>query len=192
MRSPAQVSKRTLRIGRDRTVFQLADKFCFIHFTSVTKHFQSISLRNILAFDFLFLRYQFKHLCFDSRKISFFDNGFARIHIIVEPVFNSRSDTEFDTWIQLLQSFCHQVSTGMPKRMLTFLVFPLEKFDGGILVDRTGQIPNLTIYARSQNFLCQTGTDAFRNLHGGRSFGIFFYRIIRKCNLYHNLFTINS
>ena len=99
VRTTTQVGKRTLRIGCNLTIFQFADKFCFILFASVTEHFHSISLRNILAFDFLFLRYQFEHFCFDSRKITFFDNCFTRIHIIIEPVFNSRSDTELNAGI---------------------------------------------------------------------------------------------
>ena len=99
VRTTAQVGKRTLRISRDLTVFQLADKLCFILFASVTEHFHGICLRNVLASDFLFLRYQFEHLCFDGREIAFFDNCFTRIHIIVEPVFNSRSDTELNAGI---------------------------------------------------------------------------------------------
>ena len=99
VRTTAQVGKRPLRIGCDLTVFQFADKFCFIFFASVTEHFQGICLRNVLTFDFLFLRYQFEHFCFDSREITFFDCCFTRIHIVVEPVFNSRSDTELDAGI---------------------------------------------------------------------------------------------
>ena len=192
VRTAAEVCKRTLRIGRNLTVFQLTDKLGFIFFTSVTKHFQRVSFRYILTFDLLFLSHQFQHFSFDSRKIAFFDNSVTRIHVIVESILDSRSDTELDAGIQFLQSFSHQVGTRVPECMLTFFVFPLEKLDSRILVDRTAQVPNLTIHACCQNFLCQTGTDAFRNLHSSRSFGVFFYGIIRKCNLYHNLFTINS
>ena len=52
VRTTAQVGKRPLRISCDLTVFQFADKFCFIFFASVTEHFQGICLRYVLTFDF--------------------------------------------------------------------------------------------------------------------------------------------
>ena len=40
----------------------------------------------------------------------------------------------------------------MPERMLTFGIFPFEKFDGGVGLDGAGEIPLLLIDRRGENF----------------------------------------
>ena len=111
MRTTTQIGKCTLCISCNLTVFQFIDQLNFILFASVAKHLQSISLGNICTNNSFFLCYQFHHLGFDSSKITVFNNSFTRIYVIVESIFNGRTDTEFNARVQLLQSFSHQVGT---------------------------------------------------------------------------------
>ena len=190
VRATAQIGERTLRIGCDRTISQLADQLSLIFFTAVAKHLQSVRLRDALTLDLLLLGYQLLHLRLDSGKVALLDHGLTRIYIIVKTILDSRTDTELNARIQLLQRLSHQVRARMPESMLAFLIVPLQQLYRRIFLDRTGQIPCLAIHACGQYLLRQTRTDALRYLHSGRTLRILSHGIVRKCNLNHDLYII--
>ena len=156
VRTTAKVGERTLSISSDCTVFQFRNQLTLVSFATVAEHLQSICLRDFLTNECFLLGSQFSHLLFDSSQIAFLDSCFTWIYIIVETAFDSRTDTELDTRIEFLQSFCQQVSTCVPKSMLTFCIIPLIKYNTSIFIDRTRQIHCFTIHATSQHVLCQT------------------------------------
>ena len=137
VRTTTKVSKCTLGISRNVSVFQFRNQFTFICFATVTKHFQSIRFCDAFSDYVFFLCSQFQHFSFNGRKVAFFNYRFTRIHIIVESVFNSRSDTKLDTRIKFLQSFRQQVCTCMPECMLTFFIIPFIKNEISIFINRT-------------------------------------------------------
>ncbi len=137
VRTTAQVGECTLRIGGDMSVFQFGNQFALIGFSTVAELLQRIRFRNVFSYYGLFLGCQFRHFRFDSRQVRLFDCCFARIYIIVESVFDGRTDTELDARIELLQSFGQQVGAGVPEGMLSLFVFPLVEHKLCILFDRT-------------------------------------------------------
>ena len=167
------------------TIFQFGDQFTLVSFTSFTEHLQCIILCDALTYECLFLSSQFSHFLFNGRQVTFLDHGFSRIYIIIESVFNSRSDTKLNTRVKLLQSLSQQVSTCMPEGMLTFFIFPFIKNEVCIFADRTIQINRFTVHATCQDVLSQTRTDAFCNLQTSNSFVIFTNRAIRKSYFNH-------
>ena len=136
VRTTAKISKSSLRIGSNMTVFQFGYQFAFVGFTTITKHFQSIGFCNVCTNHSLFLCHQLCHFSFNSRQISFFDHSFTRINIIVKTILNSRPNTKLYAWIKFLQCLCQQVSTCMPESMFTFLVLPFIKYDRSIFINR--------------------------------------------------------
>ena len=164
VRATAKVSKCTLCIRSNVSVLQFGNQFTFISFPTIAEHLQSICFSNALSDYIFFLCSQFQHFSFNSGQITFFNHSFSRIHIIVESVFNSRTDTKLDTRIKFLQSFSQQVGTCMPKGMFTFFIIPFIKYEIRILINRTSQIVSLTIHATCQHILRQTRTDTFCNL----------------------------
>ena len=164
MRATAQVGKCALRIGGDSSVFKFADEFDLILFAAFAKHVEGIGFGNFFPYDGVFVTGQLEHLGLDGGEIGSGNGSFARVYIVVETIFNSRTDTEFDTGIELLQGLGQQVSRRVPKGMLAFGIVPFEEFDGRIGSNGTGKVPLLTIDSCGKNFLCQPGADALGNL----------------------------
>ena len=131
MRATAQISKCTLRISCDVTVFQFGNQLAFISFSTVTKHLQSICLGNVLSDNRFFLSHQFSHLFLNGRQVSFLDSRFTRVHIIVETVFDSRTYTELDARIEFLQSFGQQVGTYCFTGRAAVIYMRIRKAGGG-------------------------------------------------------------
>ncbi|MPM33025.1 hypothetical protein SDC9_79592 [bioreactor metagenome] len=108
MRTAAQIGKISLCVCGYGPVFQLADKFYLVVFIAVGENFDSIGFRYAFSPYLFFSRNKFHHFLFDGGKIGFFNgDAFARVHIVVKPVLNSRADTKFYTRIKLLQGLCH-------------------------------------------------------------------------------------
>ena len=186
VRTPAKVGECTLGISRDMTIFQLGNQLTFVGLASFTKHLQGISLGNIPTDQCLLLGCQFRHLRFNGRKVRLLDDGFARIYIIVETIFNCRSDTELDARIEFLQRFGKQVGACMPESMLTFLIVPFVEHDRSIVLNRTRQVVSFAIHSASQHILCQPRTYTFCYLQAGYPFVILTNGTIRKSYFYHS------
>ena len=143
-----------------------------------------------MANQFFLLGSQFSHFLFNGRQVTFLNHSLTRIYIIIESVFDSRTDTELNARIQFLQCLSQQVCTCMPEGMLSLFVFPFIKNEVCIFVDRTIQIHSFTVHPTSQYILCQTGTDAFCNLQTSNSFVILANGAVRKSYLNHSLFVL--
>ena len=146
VRTAAKVGKRTLRIGGDVAVFKLGDKFALIFLVAVAEELQSVVLRYVGTHYCLVLLGKLKHLGFDFCEIVGCELVVTRVDIVVETILNGRADTELHAGIQLLQRLGKEVSRAVPECVLAFGVFPFEKFDSRIGVDRTGKVPLLVIY----------------------------------------------
>ena len=168
------------------SVFQFRNQLALISLTSLTKHLQGIFLGNAGTDQCFFLCSQFCHFLFDSRQVTFLDHCISRIYIVIESVLDSRTDTELNARVQFLQSFCQQMGTCMPERMLSLFIFPLIQYEIRIFVNRSSQIDSLAVYPTSQDILCQTRTDAFCNLQTSYSFVVLTNGAIRKCYLNHS------
>ena len=99
VRATAQIRKSTLRISSNVTIFQFRDQFTFISFSTITEFCQCIRFWNTFSHNSFFLCYQFCHFSLNRRKVRFFNSSLTRIHIIVETVFNGRTNTELNTRI---------------------------------------------------------------------------------------------
>jgi hypothetical protein len=162
MRTPAKIGETALSVGGDGSVLQFVDQLHFVVFVAFRKHFNGIGLADALAANIFFCSAQLQHFLFDSRKIGFLDNDtFARIDIVIKSVFDSRADAEFDTRIQLLQRFGHEVSRRVPVGMTAFFVFPFQQLHSCIVFDRPRQIPCFAIHTCGKHFLRKSRTDTF-------------------------------
>ena len=99
VRATAQIRKSTLRISSNVTILQFRDQFTFISFSTITEFCQCIRFWNTFSHNSFFLCYQFCHFSLNHRKVRFFNSSLTRIHIIVETVFNGRTNTELNTRI---------------------------------------------------------------------------------------------
>ena len=187
VRTTAQVGKCALCICSNMSVFQFRNQLALISFASFTEHFKRIFFRNALTYQSFFSGSQFFHLFLNSRQVTFLNHSFTRIYIIIETVFNGRTDTKLDTRIKFLQSFSQQVSTCMPECMLTLFIIPFIKNKFSILFNWAIQINSFAIYSTSQHILCKTRADTFCYLQTSNSFVIFTNRAIRKSYFYHTI-----
>ena len=187
VRTATKVCKRTLCIESDCTIFEVRYQLTFERFTTFFKHFQGISFRDVLTNHRFFLSYKLCHFLFDGSKVRFFNDGASGRHnIIVEAIFNSRTNTKLNAWIQLLQSFSHQVSRCMPEGMFSLSIIPFVQFNATIFSDRTIDFDNFTIYARSQNIVGQTRRNRLSDLKSSATSGVLTYRTVRKCYFNHS------
>ncbi len=103
MRTATEVGKRALSVSGDMTVFKFAYKLALVGLASVTEHAECILLGNISADDILFPGYEFHHLLLDFREIIGSNLMLAGSDIVIEPVFDCGTDTEFHPGIKLLK-----------------------------------------------------------------------------------------
>ena len=108
VRTLTQIGEITLRIGGDMTVLQLGDQFAFITLSFVAEGLQGIFFGDRTFLKLLFLGAQLHHLVLNGCKTGVVDHhALRRHHIVIEPVLDSRTDTELNTRIQLLQRLRH-------------------------------------------------------------------------------------
>ena len=154
----AKVGKVTLCIGGYGTVLQiLLDMLHLIDLTCRLELCYALCLGHLLAHQGFVLTCQLYHLILDVLEISLaYLLAIGKQHIIEESILDGRTEAELDTGIQLLQSFCQQVGTGMPEGMLTLLVLKFIEVDSSILIDRAIEFHRLSIHTASHHILGQT------------------------------------
>ena len=157
MRTTTEVCEVTLGIGSDRAILQvLIDMFTLIGLTIGGEFLQGIGFCHLAAHHRFLFTGQFLHFVLNLRKVTFLDLlTIGQQHIIEEAILDSWSETELDARIQLLQSLCQQVRTGMPEGMLSFLIIPFIESNRCILVDGSVQLHGLTIHTAADNTACQ-------------------------------------
>ena len=111
VRTTAEVGEVTLRICRDRTVFQvLLDVLALIGLAVGSKLLQRIGLSYLLANDRLLLGGQLTHLVFNHGEVALLDHlAILQQHVVEEAVLDSRTKAELNTRIQLLQRLGQEV-----------------------------------------------------------------------------------
>ena len=133
VRTSTEVGESTLCIGGDMSVLELRDEFAFICLSFRAELVKCVCFGDRLLAELLFLSAKFHHLGFDSREVRVLDGlSFGWHHIIVETILDSRTDTELDTGIELLQRLRHEVRRGVPKSMLSLSIVPLMQFDSTV------------------------------------------------------------
>ena len=110
---------------------------------------------------------------------------FTRINVVIESVFDCRTDSEFHAGIKFLKSLGKQVGRTVPESMLSFRIIPFEKLDFSIFLNGTCQVPFLAVNCGGKNILRETRTDTLCDLQRSGSAFKLFYRFIGKCNIYH-------
>ena len=109
MRAAAKVGKGTIFIIRNGSVFQLADQLALVRISFLLEILQGIGLGDLDALEVLLLAGQLQHLLLDCGQVGIRNLRAIQVHIIVESVFNGRSDTEFYTRIEGLEGLCHKM-----------------------------------------------------------------------------------
>jgi len=94
--SPAEIRKVALVVEGDGPVFQFTDKFGFVFIALIAKEFHGFFLAHLISGIYLFLRNKLLHLLLDLWQVSVRNNyTIARIHIVVETIFDGRPDAKF-------------------------------------------------------------------------------------------------
>ena len=150
---------------------------------------QRLLLTNVYPAILLVLSCQFQHFLLDLHQIFLLDsNTFSRVHVIVETIFNSRTDTELDIRVNSLQSFCHKVCRWVPESMASLFIVPCIQLNLGVCCYTAHQIPRDAIYGYRQHFLSQLMANRLSYVHAGYPGLELFYIPIGKFNLYHSAF----
>ena len=110
MRSAAQIGEVAVLIEGNLAVLEFIDQLNLVLVTFLRKIFEGISLGHMRAFESLLAVREFHHLLLDSREIRISKLSVTKVNVIIESVFNSRSDAELDTRIKGFECLCHKVS----------------------------------------------------------------------------------
>ena len=136
VRSTAEIGKIAILVECNLAVLEFADKFELVLVTFLREIFYCIFLGDMGAFELLLTACKFQHLLLDSREIRVGKLLSAKVNVIIESVFDSRSDTELHTRIKGFESLCHKVGRRVPENMFSFLVFPFQQPYGAVLLNR--------------------------------------------------------
>ena len=186
MGTTAEVGECALGVGGDMAVLQVVDEFILIVLATFAKELQGVSLADVLADEFFLTLGQFLHLCFNLGKVRLTDdNALRRHHIVIESVFDGRTNAELCTGIKCLQGFSHQVGTRMPEGVLALCILPFVQHNVRILHNGAVQFYRFSIHSAGQYVLCQSLRYALRYLQAGHACLVFAYGAIRKSNLNH-------
>ena len=109
VRSPAEIDVVSLSIERDRLALgKVVDQHDLVVLTSANFERSRILPAHFFANDGEFFVGKFAHLLFDFREV-FLSERLHQVEIVVETVFDWRSDREFDAREQLPDRLRHQV-----------------------------------------------------------------------------------
>ena len=165
VRTTAKVGVVALGVCRDMSIFEFFNEFILVALTSVAKELQSICLGNVLTHQCFLALHEFLHFLLNLWEIRIRKLHSLRWHhVVVESVFNSRTNTELSAWIEFLKSFCHEVGRSVPESMLSFFIVPLVKHEVCIFVDWTIEFSCFAVHATSNDILCKARTNAFSDL----------------------------
>ena len=167
------------------TILELANEFALVLLAAVAEELESVVLGYVGTYNLLLLTGEFKHLLLNLGEVGSGDGVLSGVDIIVETVFDSRTDTEFHTGIQFLECFGEKVCRAVPEGVLAFSIVPFEQFDISVFGYGACEVPFLIIDRCRQHVLSQTRADAFGYLQRSNATFKFFYRIVGKCYLYH-------
>ena len=126
VRSTAQIGEITLIVYSDVAVFQIADQIQLVHI--ILEHFHGFCLGNFSSVDFLAFLTDLLHLFFDGGNHFIIDYIVAEIDIIIESFLYHRSYPEFCMRIQMLDSLCHDMGTGMIQSCQSFVFLKIYHF----------------------------------------------------------------
>ena len=166
MRATAEVGEVALGIGGDGTVFQvLVNVLALEGLTCCAKQLQGISLGHFLAHHGFLLGSQFLHLLFDGGEITLADLlAVGQQHIIVETVFDGRTEAELDARIEFLQRLGQQMGTGVPEGVLALLILKFVEHKLSVLVDGAVQLHCLAVHSAAHHATCQSRRNTLGNL----------------------------
>ena len=193
MRTAAEVGEGPLRVGRDMPVFKVVNQFALVVLTPLAELLERIGFGDGFLHQLFFARTQLHHLCLNSGEVAILNHlSLSGIDIIVETILNSRTYTELNTRIQLLQRLRHQVRRGVPEGVLRLGVVPFVQTDVAVLGKRRVQLRNLPIIiigclnTGNKNVLCQTTADTLSHLQRRYAALILTDTTVRKSNFNHN------
>ena len=174
------------------SVLKLRNEFAFICLSFRSELLQCVCFRDSLLAELLFLSAELHHLGFDSREVRVFDGlSFGWHHIVIETILDSRTNTELDTRIELLQRLGHEVRRGMPESMLSLSIVPLMQFDStiggeGLIEFHYLKLLCVIVFDRShKDILRQTSADRFSHLERGNSTLVLTDSSVRELNFNH-------
>ena len=157
VRTAAEVGECTLRVGGDIAIFEVGNEFVFVVLPLVAKELESIVLRDGSAHHILLLLLKLHHLLFNLGKVVLADgHSFGRHHIVVETIFNGRTDAKLGAGPKFLHRFGHKVGRRVPEGVLAFCIVPLVECDGGIFSDGAVEFYGLSVHTTRQHILCQS------------------------------------
>ena len=187
MGATAEVGEGALGVGCYVAVFELADELAFIGLAAVAEHCQGVGFRDVGAHNGLLFAGELKHFLFDFWEIGVGDGVLSRVDVVVEAVFDSRADAEFNSGIELLKSFGEKVGRAVPESMFTFGVFPLEEFQGGVVVDGARDVPVGSVDGGRKDFFRQLRAERAGDVERGHAVFIFTLTAVGKRDFYHLL-----
>ena len=125
VRSTAEVCEITLLIACDCSILKSIYKIELV--LVILEHLKSFFLGYLLADDLLAALGNLLHLFLDGCEIFLAsDNVIAEIYIVVESFCNYRSYPELCLWVQMLDSLCHKMCTGMIQCLKLFVFFEIN------------------------------------------------------------------
>ena len=169
------------------SVLEFGYQFALVFLAAVAEHFKRVGLGDVGADNGFLAACQFQHFFLDTRKIFGCQLMFARVDVIIEAVFNGRTDTEFHAGVQFLKRLGQQVRRRVPESMLALGVVPFEKLQRGIALDGACEIPFLAVHRCGKDILGKARRYAAGNIKRRHAGLILLHAVIGKSNVYHRL-----
>ena len=185
VRTAAEVGEITLSVSGNGAVFQLADKLAFIRLAPIAESLQRIGFADFATHDVLFAPCQFQHLVFNAFEVLVGDFVVARVDVVVETIFNGRTDAEFHAREEFLKRFGEQMGRRMPEGVFALFILPFEKLYRGVLLHRSRQVIVIAVELDSENVLSKTRADALRYFQRGGTLIVFAAAAVGKFYVDH-------
>ena len=164
VRPAAQIREIALRVKRDLLVFRnRLHELDLVVLAELIEEGDCLVARHFAVRDREVLRHDLVHALFNLREI-FFRERLLAGEVIVETVFDRRSDRHFGFRIELLHSLSHQVSGGVANDVKTFLILTADDRDRGVVIHSLGEIHKLSVHAAGKRRTGESGTDRSGNL----------------------------
>ena len=164
VRSAAEIDEVALTVKRNHfTRRNRFDDFRLIVFAHILEELHGGVAIHFAAFDRNVLLHEFMHTRFNRRQI-FRREGTFELEVVIETVFNRRSDRHLSRREQFLHGLCHEVRRRMANDFKPFGILAGDDGHRSVSGERMGQIHELTVYFPRESRLRKPRTDRLRHV----------------------------
>ena len=165
MSTTAQIRKSSMITKSNRPILQIRNQLSLILIIFLRIICQRLRLSRRTHRKLVLLPRDPQNLILYILKILIRQSMLPKIHIIIKPILNRRTNSQFNPRISLLQRLRQHMRSRMPKRLLPLLIIPGIQYQRTISRQWRRRLNNRPVKSRRNHIPCKPLTNILSNIH---------------------------